>query len=52
MEQSHHFEDICYTIQKIDKSRKYKIKNGEPTPCISNIRVDEVWNKIKSLLNE
>ena len=30
----------------------YKIKKGDPTPCISNIRVDEVWNKIKPLLNE
>ena len=29
----------------------YKIKKGEPTPCISNIRVEEVWNKIKPLLN-
>jgi len=28
----------------------YKIKKGDPTPCISNIRVDEVWNKIKPLL--
>ena len=30
----------------------YKIKKGEPTPCISNVRVDDVWNKIKPLLNE
>ena len=29
----------------------YKIKKGDPTPCISNIRVEEVWNKIKPLLN-
>ena len=28
----------------------FKINKGEPTPCISNIRVDEVWNKIKPLL--
>ena len=29
----------------------FKINKGEPTPCTSNIRVDEVWNKIKPLLN-
>ena len=28
----------------------YKIKKGDPTPCISNIKVDEVWNKVKTLL--
>ena len=28
----------------------YKIKKGESTPCILNVRVDDVWNKIKPLL--
>ena len=30
----------------------YPIKKGEPTPCISNISIDAVWEKIKPLLLE